>query len=154
MLSGNHQEIEVTSNVEGVDVYRGEEYLGRTPLAVQVPRSSKEPLIFRKNGFRTVKAPIRTKINPNVWWNLPFTILGTTGVSTDYGSGAFYQISPSKILVKMKHLDFKSRQDSDTEEMEIFEIFGAQNFSNEKARHQSGVWSETLNQLQSSQEEP
>ena len=54
----------------------------------------------------------------------------------------------------MKQLDFKSSQDSDKEEMEIFEIFGAQNLQNEKSRHQTGIWLESLQQLKSREDKP
>lgn len=154
VLSGNRQDVEITASVDSVDVYRGGEYLGKTPFVANLSRQMTEPLIFRKEGYRSLKAQVKTKINPHVWWNVPFTILGTTGMSTDYGSGSFYQISPQRIFVRMKPMNFKSQQESDTEELEIFEIFGAENIRKERSRHQVGSWVETHQLLEAEQEEP
>lgn len=148
VLSGNQQEVSIASDVEGVEVYLNEEFLGSTPLRTTLARKSGQILIFRKVGYQTVKAALKTKITPEFWWNVPFTVLGTTGMSTDYGNGAVYQISPARMIIKMKPVDVKSRNLDESEDIQLFELFGGSELEKERARHQQGLWSQTAGHLE------
>ncbi len=138
MMSGNEQEITLTSSERDVDVYMNEEYLGKTPLTVSISRQSGQVVEFQKAGFQPFRADLKTKINPKFFWNLPFTVVGTTGMSTDFGSGAIYEFNNSNILVRMKPLNQKS---GEFDMNELIAAVGQSHILKEQARGQiAGEW--------------
>jgi hypothetical protein len=138
MMSGNQQEITLTSTERDVDVYMNDEYLGKTPVTVSIDRQSGQFVEFQKSGFHSAKIDLKTKINPNFYWNLPLTVLGTTGMSTDFGSGAIYEFNSSKILVRMRPINQKSGEPFDMNE--FIALVGESFIEKEKARGQIGEW--------------
>ncbi len=137
MMSGQEQEITLTSTERDVDVYMNEEYLGKTPLTISISRQSGQVVEFQKPGFQPFRADLKTKINPRFYWNLPFTVVGTTGMSTDLGSGAIYEFNNSNILVRLRPLNQKS---GDFEMDELIVAVGQSMILKEKARGQVGEW--------------
>ncbi len=138
MMSGNKQEITLTSSERDVDVYMNDEYLGKTPVTVEINRQSGQLVEFQKAGFHSTKVDLKTKINPKFFWNLPFTVVGTTGMSTDFGSGAIYEFNNSNILVRMRPLNQKSFEDDDMSEMVA--VVGEAEIRKEQARGVAGEW--------------
>lgn len=149
VMTGNDQEISVDADVANVEVYWGEHYLGNTPLfSLTLPRKPGQDLIFRKKGYQSVKARLKTKMSSQFWWNIPFTVLGITGMSTDYGNGSAFEITPGRIWIKMKPLDPKSQQPENSENLELFELLGKRNLQKERVRHQQGPWSDAFRYLE------
>lgn len=138
VLSGASQTIEINSNVPGVGVYENGQYLGSTPLRLVIARQAKKELSFERKGFVTRTLTLKTKTNGNVWWNLPFTVLGLTGISTDYGSGAVYEYSPHRIYVGMKAL----KSSVNTDRASDFVFLNHDDLQIEQARHQNGEFSQ------------
>ena len=142
MMSGNQQEITLTSSERDVDVYMNEEYLGKTPVTISITRQSGQVVEFQKSGFHSAKVDLKTKINPKFYWNLPFTVVGTTGMSTDFGSGAIYEFNNSNILVRMRPLNQKSGEFNMDE---LIASVGHSQILKERARGQSGEWTRAAN---------
>ena len=144
VMSGPSQDIMINSDVEATEVYIEEDYVGTTPISVTLNRQSGQTLYFRKAGYRAAKLPLKTNINPDFYWNLPFTVAGTTGMSTDYGTGAMYRFTNSTVQVRLKTLSAPSTDTQDA--FDLLEWTAFDQLQKEKARHQTGIWTETLNQ--------
>jgi hypothetical protein len=137
VLSGVTQNIEINSNVPAVEVYADGQYLGSTPLQIFLPRQAQKKLRLEKRGYQSRVLTLRTRTNGEVWWNLPFTVLGVTGISTDYGSGAIYEYSPHRYYVSMKAL----KTSEAAEQEDDFAFINKNNLNKEKSRHQEGEFS-------------
>lgn len=138
VLSGSAQTIEINSNVPGVGVYDQGQYLGSTPLRIEIPRQAEKELSLEHKGYVNRIVTLKSKTNGNVWWNLPFTVLGLTGVSTDYGSGAIYEYSPHRYYIAMKTI--KGSQETGADD---FAFLNREGLDEEQARHQKGELSRT-----------
>lgn len=144
VISGPSQTIEINANVPGVGVYDQGKYLGTTPLRVDLARQSNIVLSLERKGYVSRSLTIKSRTNGNVWWNLPFTVLGLTGISTDYGSGAVYEYSPSRFYVIMKPVKTASTSATGSDE---FSFLSRSEIAKEKARHQNGPYLQTLERL-------
>ena len=144
VISGPSQTIEINANVPGVGVYDQGKYLGTTPLRVDVARQNNLVLSLERKGYVTRNLTLKSRTNGNVWWNLPFTVLGLTGISTDYGSGAVYEYSPSRFYVIMKPVKTAVK---DGIALDEFGFLASGQIEKERARHQSGPYLKTLEHL-------
>jgi hypothetical protein len=143
VLSGPSQSIEINSNIPGIGVYKQGQYLGSTPLKIELQRQSRLTLTLERKGFVSRTLTLKTRTNGNVWWNLPFTVFGLTGISTDYGSGAVYEYSPHRFYVIMRPVKALRAQDGADE----FSFLNRDALREEKARHQFGPYARTLDYL-------
>jgi hypothetical protein len=100
IFSGTSQEMVFNSNPDGATVTVDGREVGKTPLAIKVPRGSAKPLLFNKDGYKPLLMQMDSDINPFFWIN----ILCTYGSTTDGLTGAVHKYSPSQYMVTLMPL--------------------------------------------------
>lgn len=99
IASGTKQSITVTSNVPGAQITHGGVVIGVTPFTGQVPRGEGKSLVITMVGYAEQTIPMSTQITGAFWGNI--LIGGTTGSTTDMGTGAAYEYAPSNFYVDL-----------------------------------------------------
>lgn len=99
IVSGQTQAVSFNSSPPGAAVIVDGRVLGMTPMAAEVPRSSRS-LTFDKQGFSRQTVPMIAVMNPWYWANIPFggVILG---MAVDGISGAWNQFQPDSYDVRL-----------------------------------------------------
>lgn len=109
MQTGTTQEVKISSNPEGADVYiavlsKDNQYVnkvkvGQTPLTVRVARKD-GVVLLEKDGFQQTVVPMNRGMNPWVWGDILLTSPLSTSIDTS--TGAAYEYDPGEYMVDMK----------------------------------------------------
>lgn len=103
IVSGTTQEVSFQSNPEDAKVSVGGRVIGKTPVTLQMKKKAGQPLIFEKEGYKTLTMQLDTRMNGWFWGNI--LIGGLLGSTTDGVSGAVYEYSPSQYMVSLEAAD-------------------------------------------------
>jgi len=112
MQSGTSQQVKISSNPEGADVYiavastvnNEVQYVnkvkvGKTPVSVRIARKD-GAVILEKDGFEPTVVPMKRGMNPWVWGDVLLTSPLSTSIDTS--TGAAYEYDPGEYMVDMK----------------------------------------------------
>lgn len=110
--SGTTQQVKISSNPEGADVYiaiattkdNQVQYLnkvkvGQTPTTVRLSRKD-GAVILEKEGFQQTIVPLNRTMNPWVWGDILLTSPLSTSIDTS--TGAANEYDPGEYMVDMK----------------------------------------------------
>lgn len=100
IISGTEQTVSVDSNVKGAKVYFSGSFVGTTPYIGRLKKVKDPSLMVSKEGYETKQQAVSTSIPVSFWGNI--LIGGFLGSTTDYASGAFFEISPSNFYVNLE----------------------------------------------------
>ncbi len=108
MQSGTTQEVKISSNPEGADVFvavsKDNQYVnkvkvGQTPMTVRLARKD-GVVILEKDGFQQTVVPMNRGMNSWVWGDILLTSPLSTSIDTS--TGAAYEYDPGEYMVDMK----------------------------------------------------
>lgn len=102
IVSGSMQEIGFRSTPEGATVLVGGKVVGTTPISARIKKSDGQAVTFEKDGYKTVTVPMTARLNGWFWGNIVFG--GLLGSTTDSGSGAMHEYSPSQYMATLEPL--------------------------------------------------
>lgn len=103
---GTTQEIAVDSTPQGarVETTGGATYT--TPAAIKLQRNISHNLLFEKAGYEPAKAVVTPSVSGGGAAGMAGNLLfgGIIGGAIDAGSGAMYDLSPTRVHVVMKEI--------------------------------------------------
>ncbi|MEM9754164.1 MAG: PEGA domain-containing protein [Planctomycetota bacterium] len=96
---GNERPVRVETLPEGADVFVNDDFRGKTPLTVSIPRKDTHRLRIEASGYE----PFNTEIKPgfNGWVLGNILLGGLIGLVVDIVSGATSTPSPGGVFVDM-----------------------------------------------------
>ena len=98
IISGEHQEIAVSTRPSDAAVYIDGFYEGDTPLIFDVERKGQHILTIEMPGYRTEEFVLDRELNPWVFGNI-FT--GVIFVAIDALTGAMWELDPDAIELEL-----------------------------------------------------
>jgi len=147
LKDGNKQTVYIETQVEEAEVYLDKKFMGETPVSIDLPRQKNLILEIRKKNYQTRKVKLKVGTSGYFWLNLPFTVLGVTGVSTDYGTGSMYEYDPDSYIIELKPLP-GAKVSGPSFRQELFKKINQRRLATEKARHQRGELLSALEALE------
>jgi hypothetical protein len=95
IVSGQHQEVNITSTPTGAEILVDGQSRGITPLIVDLTRKQKHVLQLRLEGYQPYEVVFERKFNG---WAIGNVFLGgLVGLGVDLISGATYKLSPVQV---------------------------------------------------------
>lgn len=103
---GTTQDISVDSTPQGSRVETTDGATYTTPAAIKLKRNISHTLSFEKAGYEPAKAVVTPSISGGGAAGMAGNILfgGIIGGAVDAGSGAMYDLTPTRVHVVMKEL--------------------------------------------------
>ena len=99
ILKGPTQPFNVTSNVDGADIYIDGELIGQTPFSGSIGRKKSATLRVSKDGYKEQQMILDGSIEPVFWVNIFGSGFGST---TDLVTGNMWKISPNTYNVDLQ----------------------------------------------------
>jgi hypothetical protein len=99
ILVGGKQTISVNANVEGAEVWIGDEMIGRTPFSAEIKRGKNGPLVVKADGYTPYNFALDKSVEGVFWLNI--FIGGLLGSATDSSTGAMYEYEPGTFYAEL-----------------------------------------------------
>lgn len=122
IISGAHQDIEVTSSPNGAQVkverlksgtQRSTVWQGSTPATIGLKRKYPYVVTLSQEGYESVEIEIDRGTNGWVFGNILFVPLGALiGAGIDFGTGAARKLKPGAISVELEAISTTSSAES------------------------------------------
>jgi hypothetical protein len=114
ITKGSEQDISITSNVNGANVFLDDVIIGTTPFKGTVKKGKNE-IRVEKAGYQTETIVLSTDLEGMFWGNI--LIGGFLGSTTDITTGSAYTYAPATYQVDLKgkyqtSLEFGQRSDA------------------------------------------
>jgi len=100
IMDGSTQQVSFQSTPDGATVTLGGQAIGKTPITTTLKKRGAQPLIFSKDGYKTISLRMDTRLDGWFWGNILFG--GFIGSTTDGLSGAVNEYSPGQYLVSLQ----------------------------------------------------
>ena len=99
IMHGSTQSVGVSSVPEGATVMVNNQYLGITPLFIDLKRKDQHVVGISLNGYHTAKLTLQRKASGWVWGNIVFG--GILGLAVDAITGGLYKLEPAQLSATM-----------------------------------------------------
>jgi hypothetical protein len=106
IVGGSDQLISVNSNVQGADVILNGARVGVTPFNGKVKKQREPSLAVEKEGYLPAQQVLSTQTPTIFWGNIIFG--GPLCSTTDFASGAMFEISPANYYINLQPIEKKS----------------------------------------------
>lgn len=99
MFCGTEDEIEIASFPQGASLYANGEYVGRTPVKLDMNRDSHPLIVLKKDGYADTRVQIKDEWNGTTMLNTFFLPFAPVGWILDTRSGATREYTENYIVV-------------------------------------------------------
>lgn len=96
---GSTQDVSFTSTPPGARVLLDGEEIGMTPVTSTLERKRAVFVQLELDGYETREIAITRSVNGWVWGNL--LLGGLIGLAIDYGTGAWYKLTPEEVEAEL-----------------------------------------------------
>jgi len=99
LMSGKTQNITFDSEPKGATVSINDVAMGKTPLTLKLNKKDNLAFKFEKEGYKTYKKQMETRIDPWAWGNI--ILGGLIGFGIDYMTGALYEYESNRYFTTL-----------------------------------------------------
>ncbi len=96
VINGSTQKTMIASEPQGAKVSVDGEYVGQTPLNLELKRKHDHTIRIEKTGYEPQQKHVKHRISGVVWGNALFGYFGIPGVIVDALSGGMYKLDTEK----------------------------------------------------------
>ena len=100
ILKGTNQEIPISSDPSGADIFVDGNLVGTTPADVQIKRKRDHLVEIKKTGYQPKSVPVVKNVGGAVWGNI--LAGGLIGWGVDAATGAQNNLTPKTIYVRLE----------------------------------------------------
>jgi hypothetical protein len=145
IVDGTDQIVTIDSNVKDADVIFNGVNVGRTPFTGKVKKAKDPVIMVKKDGYEPTQQVLSTTVPTIFWGNI--IIGGFFGSTTDYATGAMYEVAPKQYYINLKPNKPNASYDYDLDtKIKKFSMINFNNLKKDAARG-SGEYLEGLNKL-------
>lgn len=111
IMHGTRQSIGIASNPTNATVWVDKNYVGNTPLIVEMSRNNNHMLRIELDGYLPYEAAFSRQLSGWVFGNIVFG--GVIGLAVDAISGGLYKLTPDQIQAEMRSNHFVQSKKND-----------------------------------------
>lgn len=100
VMHGTRQSIGIASNPSNVSIWVDRNYVGNTPLIVEMSRKDNHVVRIELEGYQPYEATFSRQLSGWVFGNIVFG--GVIGLAVDAISGGLYMLTPDQIQAEMR----------------------------------------------------
>lgn len=100
IVQGSHQSISISSNPTNAYIWVDRNYVGNTPLIVDMSRKDTHIVRIELPGYQAYEICLARKVNGWIFGNIIFG--GVVGIAVDAITGAFYKLTPEQVMVDLR----------------------------------------------------
>ena len=105
-MHGTHQTVGISSNPSDANVWVDRNYMGNTPVIVEMSRKDNHIVRIELNGFQPYEITLTRGVSGWVFGNIVFG--GFIGVAIDAVSGALYKLTPEQVQAELRYYNGNS----------------------------------------------
>lgn len=111
IMHGTHQNIGIASNRSNASVWLDRNYVGNTPIVVEMSRKDNHLVRIELPSYHPYEATFTRQMSGWVFGNLAFG--GIIGLAVDAITGGLYVLTPEQIQAEMRSCHFASNETED-----------------------------------------
>lgn len=100
IMHGTHQSIGISSNPTNASLWLDRNYVGNTPLIIEMSRKDNHLLRIELEGYQPYEVTFTKEVSGWVFGNIVFG--GVIGLAVDAISGGLYRLTPDQIQAEMR----------------------------------------------------
>lgn len=117
VMHGTRQTIGISSNPSNAIVWVDKNYVGNTPLIVEMSRKDNHIVRIELEGYQPYEATFSRQVSGWVFGNVVFG--GVIGLAVDAISGGLYRLTPEQIEAEMRNNPMAFSKKSDQSHIAI-----------------------------------
>lgn len=100
VMHGTRQSIGIASNPSNANIWVDRNYVGNTPLIVEMTRKDNHIVTIQLEGYQVYEAAFSRQLSGWVFGNIVFG--GLIGLAVDAISGGIYQLTPDQVQAELR----------------------------------------------------
>lgn len=110
VMNGTHQSIGISSNPSDAYIWVDRQYVGNTPIIVDMSRKDNHIVRIELEGYKPYEATFSRQMSGWVFGNIVFG--GLIGLAVDAISGGLYRLTPDQVQAEMRVNHFAATKKS------------------------------------------
>lgn len=95
LFKGSNEKVSMSSDPEGAEIYANGQYLGKTPLQINLRSKDVYSIEFRKNGYETKVVQVNNRVG--IGWVVLDIFTGFVPVLIDAVTGDWFQLETNTV---------------------------------------------------------